>query len=134
MRTPKLIISLSLSGLLLGGCSSTPPKIAQEKTYVADGVTLVFGGKYDVENNQLELTVNGDPVMRGSFPPYTPKQKLNAKYQGLHVSGNCYFGSVLSSKGGLFGKVAGVIQSSNAKSGDKCDMSVNGEPAESLFF
>ncbi|MEJ2394045.1 MAG: hypothetical protein P8045_03120 [Candidatus Thiodiazotropha sp.] len=133
MRNP-VFLSLLSGGLLLVGCASTPPKIAQEKTYVAEGVTLVFGGKYDVEHNQLELTVNGDPIMRGSFPPYTPKQNLNAKYQGLRVSGDCYFGSVLSSEGGVFGKVAGAIQSAKSKSADKCDMFVNGKSVESLYF
>lgn len=133
MRT-SILFSLLLSGLLLAGCSSTPPKVAQEKTYVAEGVTLVFGGKYDVEHNLLELTVNGDPLMRGSFPPFTPKQNLNAKYQGLQVSGDCYFGSVLAGESGLLGKVAGAIQSAKSKSGDKCEMFVNGRSVENLYF
>jgi hypothetical protein len=58
---------------------------------VAEGVTLVIGGRCDVEHNQLELTVNGDPIECGSFPPCTPKQSLKANYQGLRVSGDCVF-------------------------------------------
>ncbi|MEJ2453927.1 MAG: hypothetical protein P8103_07200 [Candidatus Thiodiazotropha sp.] len=133
MRT-SLLLSFLFSGLLLVGCGSNPPKVAQEKTYVADGVTMVFGGKYDMDHNQLELTINGDPVMRGSFPPYTPTQNLNANYKGLRVSGDCYFGSVLSGQGGVFGKVAGAIQSAKAKSADKCEMFVNGRSVENLYF
>ncbi len=129
-----LLFSILFTGLLLVGCGGNPPKLAQEKTYVAEGVTLVFGGKYDVDHNQLELTINGDPVMRGSFPPYTPKQNLNANYKGLRVSGDCYFGSVLSSQGGVLGKVAGAIQSAKAKSADRCEMFVNGQSVESLYF
>ena len=128
------LLSLSLGGLLLAGCGSNPPKVAQEKTYVADGVTMVLGGKYDIDHNQLELTINGDPVMRGSFPPYTPTQNLNAVYKGLRVSGDCYFGSVLSGEGGVFGKVAGAIQSVKAKSADQCNIFVNGQSVESLYF
>ena len=129
-----LILSIISGGLLLAGCASTPPKVAQEKTYVIDGQELVFGGKYDVEKNLLELTVNGDPVMRGSFPPFTPKQNLNAKYKGLQVSGDCYFGSVLAGEGGVFGKVAGAIQSAKSKSADRCAIFVNGQSVESLYF
>lgn len=128
------LLSISLGGLLLAGCGGNPPKVAQEKTYVAEGVTMVFGGKYDVDHNQLELTINGDPVMRGSFPPFTPTQNLNTNFQGLQVSGDCYFGSVLSSEGGVLGKVAGAIQSAKAKSADKCDIFVNGQSVESLYF
>ncbi len=133
MRT-SIFLSLSICSLVLVGCMSNPPKQAQEKTYEAEGVTLVFGGKYDVDHNQLELTVNGDPVMRGSFPPYTPTQNLNANYQGLRLSSNCYFGSVLSEKGGVFGRVAGAIQSAKAKSADKCEIFVNGQSVEHLYF
>jgi len=129
-----LFLLFSISGLLLAGCMSNPPKQAQEKTYEAEGVTLVFGGKYDVDHNQLELTVNGDPVMRGSFPPYTPTQNLNANYKGLHLSSSCYFGSVLGDKGGVFGRVAGAIQSAKAKSADKCEIFIDGQSVDNLYF
>ena len=128
------ILSIVTVGLLLVGCATTPPKVAQEKTYQTEDMTLVFGGKYDVEHNMLELTINGDPVMRGSFPPFTPKQNLNAKYKGLQVSGDCYFGSILSNEGGVFGKVAGAIQAAKAKSADRCNIFVNGHSVESLYF
>ncbi len=132
MRT-SLFFSVLLGGLLLAGCS-TAPKIAQEKTYESEGVKLIFGGKYDVDHNQLEVTVNGDPVMRGSFPPYTPTQNLNAEYKGMRISSSCYFGSVLSSEGGVFGKVAGAIQAAKSKSGDKCEIFVDGKSVENLYF
>ncbi|ATC82631.1 hypothetical protein OIZ54_17325 [Pseudoalteromonas sp. A3] len=129
----KIIISV-LPVLALAGCGSTPPIQAQEKTIAYQGQTYVFGGQYDENRNELQLTVNGDPLLKGRFPPYTPTLNLASDYQDVHISSYCYFGSVLSSKGGVFGAVAGAIQSSNSKSGDKCDIKIGGETIESLYF
>ncbi|KPV97051.1 MULTISPECIES: hypothetical protein [unclassified Pseudoalteromonas] len=125
---------VALSSLTLVGCGSTPPIQAQEKTIAYQGKTYVFGGQYDTKRNEVQLTVNGDPVMKGRFPPYTPTLNLNTSYQEVNVSSYCYFSSVLNEKGGVFGAVAGAIQSSNSKSGDKCDVKIAGETVESLYF
>ncbi|TMO84707.1 hypothetical protein [Pseudoalteromonas spongiae] len=133
LRTLTLSI-VALSSLTLAGCGSTPPIQAQEKTIAYQGKTYVFGGQYDTKRNEVQLTVNGDPVMKGRFPPYTPTLNLNTSYQEVNVSSYCYFSSVLNEKGGVFGAVAGAIQSSNSKSGDKCDVKIAGETVESLYF
>jgi hypothetical protein len=126
-------IATALAVTLLAGCAA-PPKVAQKKTVDVAGQKLEFGGTYDQRRNALSLSVNGDPVMNGSFPPFTPTLGMNAQYKGLPVRAECYFGSVLGSKGGVFGIVAGAVQSANERAGDKCDMQVNGKTVESLYF
>ncbi|WP_339899122.1 hypothetical protein [uncultured Gilvimarinus sp.] len=135
MRKKHLLLSI-LPLVVIAGCASTPtpPIQAQSKTVSHEGKDYVLGGQYDTDRNELQLTVNGDPIMKGRFPPYTPTLNLASEYQNLDVSSYCYFGSVLNNQGGVFGVVAGAIQSSNAKSGDKCDIKFAGEKVESLFF
>ncbi|ABK49856.1 Uncharacterised protein [Shewanella putrefaciens] len=128
------LVSLAMGTCLLAACAAKPPIVAQEKTVEVDGINLVFGGSYDTERKNISLSVNGDSVMKGTFPPYTPTQNLSGKYKGYTISSQCYFGSVLSSQGGAFGAIAGVIQSTKSSSGDKCDMLVNGKIVESLYF
>lgn len=129
----KILIS-TLPLLALAGCGSTPPIQAQDKTVSFQGKIYVFGGQYDEKLKEVQLTVNGDPLLKGRFPPYTPKLNLASDYQGVNISSYCYFGSVLGSEAGIFGVVAGAIQSSNSKSGDKCDVKIGGETIESLYF
>lgn len=118
---------------LVSGCA-TPPRVAQNKAVDMSGKKLDFGGSYAPDRKELTLTVNGDPIMRGSFPPFTPSLHLKGKYQNLDITASCSFGSVLSSKGGLAGKIAGAVQAGIGKGGDKCDLAVNGKPVETLYF
>jgi hypothetical protein len=130
--TKSLAISVA-AGILLSACA-TPPKTAANKTYQVDTLKLVFGGTFSPDANELIITVNDDPLMKGRFAPYTPTQNLNGKYKNLEISAHCYFGSVLGSKGGKFGLIAGLIQSANSNSADKCELSVNDKAAETLYF
>lgn len=118
---------------LVSGCA-TPPRAAQNKVVDIGGKKLDFGGSYAPDTKELTLTVNGDPVMRGRFPPYTTNLHLNGKYQNLDINASCSFGSVLSSMGGLTGKIAGAVQAGIGKGGDKCDLAVNGKAADTLYF
>lgn len=117
---------------LLAGCSTT--RVAQEKSVTVGQVKLAFGGSFVTGQNDLTITVNGDPLMRGTFPPYTPTLNMNGEYQGLQVNASCYFGSVLGSKRGIVGIVAGSVQGAVGNAGDKCDMSVNDQKVETLYF
>jgi len=121
---------------ILAGCASTPdkPRLAQEKTFENGGHPLHFAGKYFVDKKEVILSVNGDPVLRGHFPPFTPTLNMKVKYNGMNVSSHCYFGSVLSDQGGAVGLVAGLIQSAKSKSDDECDIAINGKAAEKLYF
>ncbi len=129
MRTlsPLLVVI----AVVVVGCASV--RVAQNKSVDSEGQKFELGGTYDPKGNDLTLTINGDPVMRGSFPPYTPTLRLNSKYKNQAVSASCYFGTVLGGKGGITGIVAGSIQSAKGKSGDKCDVTV-GTATEALFF
>ncbi|WP_278403403.1 hypothetical protein [Pseudoalteromonas ruthenica] len=129
-----VVVSTVVAAALLSGCKSTPPRVAQDKTVSVNGTDYVFGGVYNVDKNKLELSINGDPAMKGSFPPYTPTLNMSTKYKGEEFSSYCYFGSVLQEQGGAFGAIAGVIQGSNNKSGDKCEIKVAGEIKEHLYF
>ena len=132
----KLVYVVSISTLLvtLGGCATPPPRVAQNKLYTTNGQKLDFGGSYDVKANNLALSINGDVIMRGSFPPFTPTKTLNGTYKGMPIGASCYFGSVLSSKAGLVGIISGAVQDNNGKSGDQCNLTVNGKAAETLYF
>jgi hypothetical protein len=132
MRQPLTLTALAITATLLAGCAS--PKIAQKKIVEVAGQKLEFGGVYEPRGTKLSISINGDPVMNGSFPPFTPTQNLNANYKGLTVRAECYFGSVLGGKSGVLGIVAGAVQSANERAGDKCEMLVNGKAVESLYF
>jgi hypothetical protein len=73
-------------------------------------------------------------MLRGSFPPYKPTLRLSGKVKDAEVVAQCYFSSVLSSKGGRIGIIAGAVQGGVGKSSDKCDMTVNGKAAQELYF
>lgn len=134
MKTSKLSI-LIISTSLVTGCATTKgPRMAQSKQIEINGETVTIAGSYHEKKNQLSITINGDPVMRGKFAPFTPTKKMNAKYNGASVSSSCYFGSVLAEKGGLLGVVAGAVQSSKSATSDKCEISVDGKMVEALYF
>lgn len=130
----KLGFFIVVATILLAGCAAKPPKMAQNKTVDIEGKSYVLGGSYDERKNELELFVNGDPVMKGKFPPYTPTLNLNANYSGMDIKTYCYFGSVLGKQGGAVGIIAGAIQASKSKAGDKCDITLPGNVTESLYF
>ena len=133
MRTlsPLLVVI----AVVVVGCASV--RVAQNKSVDSEGQRFDLGGSFDPKGNDLTLTVNGDPVMRGRFPPYTPTLKLSATYKNQPVTADCYFGTILGSGRGGLGNigavVAGSVQGAKGKSGDKCDVSV-GKLSEALFF
>jgi hypothetical protein len=126
------IILIAAATALLAGCAA--PKVAQKKSVVVAGQTLEFGGIYETRGYNLSISVNGDSVMSGSFPPYTPTLALNATYKGVAVRAECYFASVLGGKRGVIGIVASAVQSANDRAGDKCEILANGKVVESLYF
>ncbi|MBA2412604.1 MAG: hypothetical protein H0V63_07225 [Burkholderiaceae bacterium] len=130
-RVPILLISLVVVAGLIG-CASRM-KVAQVKTIEAGGQKFDLGGTYDPAANELVLTINGDPVMRGNFPPYTPTIRLNATYKNQTFSASCYFGTILSGGSGKRGIIASAVQGGLGKGGDKCDITAD-KATEALFF
>jgi hypothetical protein len=127
-RSAQLLFAIA-AAVALVGCAST--RVAQIKTVETGGQKFDLGGTYS--GNDLTLTINGDPVLRGSFPPYTPTLRLNGNYKNQTVSASCYFGTVLGKRAGVAGIVAGSIQGAKGRSGDKCDITV-GSATEALYF
>jgi hypothetical protein len=119
-----------VTGLLIG-CASV--RVAQTKVVEVEGQRFDLSGTYDPNSYGLTLTINGEPVLRGTFPPYVPFLLMSGKYQGQAITASCYFGTILSSKGGATGAIAGSIQGAIGKSGDQCDITV-GRAQESLYF
>lgn len=118
--------------LTLGGCAST--QVAQPKAATVAGKKFDLGGGYETRPRQLTLTINGEPIMKGAFGMYTPSLSLNARYQEIPWTAECYFGSILSGKGGIGGYVASVVQGAPGRSGDTCQIKASGELVETLYF
>ena len=129
-RWPIALAALALAA----GCASKPPREAIPQTSRVGEPPIVFAGSFDVEDNRLTLTANDEPIMRGSFLPVTPVLNMNGDYQGTPVRAQCYFGSRLSERGGLLGMVSSVVQSSEGKTADRCEMLVEGAEATTLNF
>jgi hypothetical protein len=126
-----LVIALALG---LAACASTPPRQAQKKSVEAGGKRFEVDGEYLERNTALTIRVNGDPVMSGTFPPYTPTMKLHARYQGVDFTADCYFASVLGNRGGRVGWISGIVQNNVGKAGDKCEVLAGGKAVETLYF
>lgn len=128
-------IALSLPAVLLAvGCATPPPRTALPQTSTVGDPAIVFAGSYDVEGTKLTLTADGEPFMRGTFPPFTPTMNLNGDYKGTPVRAECYFSSVLSEKRGLVGIISAQVQNKNEKTGDVCKMLVDSQQGATLNF
>ena len=136
-RNPALI-SVAALAIVLTSCATKPPppvKEANPKTGTYEEKTLTFGGRYLVDKKALTITVNGDAVLAGSFPIFTPKLNLKTKYEGLNIEADCYFGSVLtSSLPGPGSIIAGIAQGQEGVSADACEIFVQGVTANKLYF
>lgn len=129
------VISALVSVSFFAGCAAYQPKVAQEKTVTTkDNQTFVFGGIYNEKKGQLMVSVNGESIMRGITRPLDPTLNLNAEYNNTSVSSFCYLGSVLQSEGGAFGMIAGAVQARKGKSGDTCELKIEGEIVGKLYF
>ena len=131
MRLGSALFVLCVISTTLVGCAST--RVAQNKTVDVQGQRFELGGTYDPNSYGLTLTINGEPVLRGTFAPYLPFLLLSNKYQGQEITARCYFGTILSSQGGATGAIASSIQGAFGKSGDQCEVSI-GSASEALFF
>ena len=130
-QVPMLFMLLVLMFGLIACASKN--RVAQVKTIEAGGQKFDLGGTYNPTANELVLTINGDPVMRGSFPPYTPTLRLNATYKNQTFAASCYFGTILSGASGKRGIIASTVQGGLGKGGDKCDITAD-KATEALFF
>ncbi|MCU7923887.1 MAG: hypothetical protein KZQ88_14460 [Candidatus Thiodiazotropha sp. (ex Dulcina madagascariensis)] len=129
------IITVLAGSILIAACiKEDVVKTAQEKKLVVAGQPLKFGGSYNVTRHSLEMTINGDPVIKEKFSDLNPAQNLNADYEGLRITSKCYFSSVLSKKGGFLEVASRKVQSEKGRTGDECTILIDGKMAEKLYF
>jgi hypothetical protein len=131
--TRSLAVVGAVSLMLLSGCATAPRTALPQQSNIKS-MPMTFAGSYAVRGHELTLTINNEPILRGTFPPYTPTLNLNGDYKGTPVRAECYFSSVLSSKAGLVGIIASSVQSANGKSGDSCKMIAMDQQAATLNF
>lgn len=127
-------IALLACAVSLAACATKPPRVATEQPTSGLSKPYKVGGSYDDRNTQLTLMINGEPAMRGSFPPYTPTLNLSTDYRGAPARAECYFSSILSSRGGRVGIIAGAVQSGQGKTGDTCKVFLENKEAALLQF
>jgi hypothetical protein len=118
---------------LLAGCASTRNAVPQSVTI--KGTPMAFGGAYEPRPQDLTITVNGDPVLRGTFAPYTPTITLEGTHRGATIRAECYFASNVSSRVGFVGRVVATqVQAAQGKAGDECKLFVDSADATTLYF
>lgn len=119
--------------IFCSGCSVSSLVTAPSKTYQpADAAKQpwTIGGTFDQRKDLLTVTINGDNVMIGRFPPYTPRLNLSGLYQGHHLNADCEF-----TVGIIRNRIAEtVFQTVRNKSGNTCEILVDAKPATTLYF
>lgn len=117
----------------LAACAARPPREALPQKAEIDGTMMSFGGTATAKN-ELTLTIDGEPAMRGSFSSFSPTLNLSADFKGKPVRSECYFASVLNKKGGRIGIIASAVQGGTGKASDTCKVYVSDKEAATLNF
>lgn len=129
MRVLALFVLVGL--MALSGCASVVT--AQPKQYSPDenGKGLwTIGGTYDRNRHVVTISVNGDNVLSGRFPPYTPRLDLPGSYEGHRLHAECDF-----TRGVIKHRIAETIyQNVRRNSGNSCQVLVDAKPAATLYF
>lgn len=126
------IACLLAVGLLTTACKDPIIK-APSKQYQPVGETAqpwTIGGIYHQREQRVTVTINGDNVLSGRFPPYTPKLSLPGQYQGHRVLADCEFTNDI-----IGNRIAeSIFQRVRNKSGNTCVVMVDGRQATTLHF
>lgn len=135
--------SIIVAVLAIAGASACSPKntkvFAQEKEYVPPAATAPWkiAGVFDQEEFTVVISVNGENVIRGRFPPYTPKLTAEGSYEGKMVNTVCMFSTdvIARRKSGWQVQLAEAIVSKATKTGgNTCEVKVDDQPAATLYF
>lgn len=124
----------------MSGCAPKNTKVvAQDKEYVPPATTSPWkiGGVFDKADNSIAISVNGESVLRGRFPPYTPRLTAEGKYNNLAVATLCKFSTdiIARSGGGWQERIAeGIVSKATKAGGNTCDVTVDGQAAATLYF
>ncbi|MGH8177229.1 MAG: hypothetical protein ACREV5_13295 [Steroidobacter sp.] len=124
--------------LTASACSSKNTRVfASEKEYVPPTATTPWkiGGVFDEEEYTVIISVNGENVLRGRFPPHTPRLTVEGKYDGKTLAAVCMFSSGIIGKSGWQAQLAEAIVSKATKTaGNTCEVKVGEQLAATLFF
>jgi len=125
----------------LAGCAGKKDTrvFAQDKEYVPPSATAPWkiGGVFDKEDYSVAISFNGESVLRGRFPPYTPRLTAEGKYNDRAVATLCKFSSgIIASKGGGWQErlAEGIVSKATKAGGNTCDVTVDGQAAATLYF
>ena len=123
---------------LLAGCAEKNTKVfAQDKEYVPPTATTPWkiGGVFDEEQYTVVISFNGENVLHGRFPPHTPRLTAEGKYQDKAIGTVCMFSSGVIGKSGWQVQLAEAIVSKATKNdSNSCEVTVDGQPAATLYF
>jgi hypothetical protein len=130
-----ILVAVAVSAGLLGGCASSyPPVTAPTKTLSAKGQRIALAGVYTHDKNEVVITADGAPLLKGGFPPFTPTLHMSGEHKGVAIRAQCYFASVLATKRGIVGAIGRNVQSNNSKTTDTCDIYADEKQVDSLVF
>ena len=124
----------------LAGCAGKKDTrvFAQDKEYVppASATPWKIGGVYDKKDQSIAISVNGESVLRGRFPPYTPRLTAAGKYNDLPVATLCKFSQgIIDGGGGWQERLAeGIVSKATKAGGNTCDVTADGQAAATLYF
>ncbi len=135
---PWMALFIATLAALSAGCAQKNTKVfAQDKDYVPPAASTPWkiGGVFDKEELTIVVTFNGENVLRGRFPPYTPRLTAEGKYQDKDVATVCMFSSGVIGKSGWQVQLAEAIVSKATKTGgNSCEVTVDGQAAATLYF
>lgn len=124
----------------MSGCARKDTRVfAQDKEYVPaeSAPPWKIGGVFDKKEHTVVISFNGENVLRGRFPPYTPRLTAQGKYNELPVATLCKFSShVIAGKGGGWQErlAETIVAKTTSTGGNSCDVTVDGKPAATLYF
>jgi len=135
-----IAIAAAVTVASLAGCASKDTIItAQDKDYVPPAGTTpwTIGGTFNQDDSSIAISVNGESVLRGRFPPFTPRLSAEGKYNDLPVAALCKFSSdvIASRKSGWQARIAeSIVAKATSTGGNACEVTVDGQAAATLYF
>ncbi len=140
MKHRMMLMTGALALAALAGCAGKKDTrvFAQDKEYVPPSSTAPWkiGGVFDTKDQSIAISVNGESVLRGRFPPYTPRWSAEGKYDDRPVATLCKFSSGIIDKGGGWQErmVEGIVSKATKAGGNACEVTVDGQAAATLYF
>jgi hypothetical protein len=138
MKPWMAIVVAIISAAAIGGCAQKNTKVfAQDKEYLppASASAWKIGGVFDEKEYTVMISFNGENVLRGRFPPYTPRLTAEGKYLDRAVATVCMFSSGVIGKSGWEVQLAeAIVAKATRTGGNSCDVIVDGQAAATLYF